>query len=167
MYRIRQLLIILIFVIITATESLAVQLNNKAPEFTLKDISGRPVSLNNYRGKIVYVNFWASWCGPCKMEFPQLQSLARKYNDSGLVILAINQDKKRSGMDEFLGKYPVSTSNMTILTDPDSSVITSYGPRAMPTSFILDKDGIVRYIHFGFGEADPPNWKKEIDTLLK
>lgn len=167
MHRIKQALIIFLFVIVAATESLAVQINSKAPEFTLPDISGRTISLNSFKGKVVYVNFWASWCGPCKMEFPQLETLAGKYADKGLIILAINQDKKRSAMQEFLGKFPNTTSNMIILTDPNSSVISSYGPRAMPTSFLLDKEGIVKYIHFGFGESDPPKWTKEIDALIK
>lgn len=167
MYRIKQALIIFLFVIVAAAEAGAVQINSKAPEFSLPDILGRQISLNSYKGKVVYVNFWASWCGPCKKEFPQLETLAGRYAEKGLIILAINQDKKRSAMEEFLGKFPNATSNMIILTDPNSSVISSYGPRAMPTSFVLDKEGVVKYIHFGFGESDPPKWTKEIDALIK
>ena len=70
-------------------------------------------------------------------------------------------------MQEFLGKFPVASSNMIILTDPNSSVITQYGPRAMPTSYVIDKEGVVRYIHFGFGESDPSKWIKEIDALIR
>jgi len=167
MYRIKHVLFIFLFVIVSATESYSVQINSKAPEFTLPDISGSQVSLNSFKGKVVYVNFWASWCGPCKKEFPQLETLAGRYADKGVIILAINQDKKRSAMEQFLGKFPITSSNMIILTDPDSSVITSYGPRAMPSSYLLDKDGIVKYIHFGFGESDPPKWTNEIDALIK
>ena len=167
MYKIRQFLIILLLVILAVTASWAVQLNNKAPEFTLNDVYGRAVSLNGLKGKVVYVNFWASWCGPCQEEFPQLENLAKKYADSGLTILAINQDKKRSNMQEFLGKFSAVPSNMIILTDPSSSVITQYGPRAMPTSYVIDKQGVVRYIHFGFGESDPSKWIKEIDALIR
>ena len=167
MNKIRQFLIIILLVTLAATESWAVQLNNKAPEFTLNDVSGRSVSLNSLKGKVVYINFWASWCGPCQKEFPQLESLAKKYADSGLTILAINQDKKRTSMQEFLGKFSVTPSNMIILTDPNSSVISQYGPRAMPTSYVIDKEGVVRYIHFGFGESDPSKWIKEIDALIK
>ncbi|MCC6542951.1 MAG: TlpA family protein disulfide reductase [Nitrospirae bacterium] len=156
-----------VIVLLIATNSWAIQVNNKAPEFNLPDIYGKTVSLNSLKGKVVYINFWASWCGPCKQEFPQLEKLAATYSGSGLFILAINQDKTRSGMVEFLDKNPISSSNMKVLTDPQFSVISSYGPRAMPTSFIIDKEGVVRYIHFGFSETDPSKWIKEIDSLIK
>ena len=160
-------LAVFIVLLFMTTTSWAVQVNNKAPEFTLSDLSGKSVALNSLEGKVVYINFWASWCGPCKKEFPQLAELAKKYSGSGLIILAINQDKKRSGMEEFLDNNPISSSNMIVLTDPDFSVISSYGPLAMPTSFILDKQGVVRYVHFGFSESDPPKWIKEIDSLIR
>lgn len=154
-------------VLLITTNSQAVQVNSKAPAFTLPALSGKSVSLNSFKDKVVYINFWASWCGPCKEEFPKLEELAARYSGSGLIILAINQDKTRSGMQEFLDRNPISGSNMIVLTDPDFSVISSYGPRAMPTSFILDKEGVVRYIHFGFSESDPPKWIKEIDSLIR
>lgn len=165
--KIKDRFIFIVVFLLIATNAWAVQVNNKAPGFTLPDLSGKAISLNSLKGKVVYINFWASWCGPCKKEFPQLEELAVKYSGDGLIILAINQDKKRSGMEEFLDKNPISSSNMMVLTDPAFSVISSYGPRAMPTSFILDKEGTVRYLHFGFSESDPPKWIKEIDSLIK
>lgn len=167
LYKIVNRFTLSVIVLLIATNSWAVQVNNKAPEFTLPDIYGKTLSLNSLKGKVVYINFWASWCGPCKQEFPQLVKLAARYSGSDLIILAINQDKNRSGMEDFLDKNPISSSNMKVLTDPETSVISSYGPRAMPTSFIIDKEGVVRYIHFGFSESDPSKWIKEIDRLIK
>lgn len=150
------------------TPAWAVRLNDKAPEFTLQDLNGKPVALSSFKGKVVYLNFWASWCGPCKKEFPELSKLAMRFQESNFVILAINQDIKRSSVDEFLDEHATLASNMIVLLDPKFSVITSYGPRSMPTSFIVDKEGMVRYVHFGFNDvSDPVKWPVEVEALLK
>jgi thiol-disulfide isomerase/thioredoxin len=144
-----------------------VGLDEKAPHFILPDLQGRPVDLRDLKGKVVYINFWASWCGPCKQEFPELIKLANKYREAGFVVLAVNQDKQRAGVDDFLDKYAPIAPNMTILLDPKMTVIASFGPRALPTSFVLDREGVVRYIHFGFKDTDPAAWAGEIEPLLK
>jgi thiol-disulfide isomerase/thioredoxin len=160
-------LVLFSFFLWVASPAWAVQVHEKAPDFTLQDLHGNTVSLLSLKGKVVYLNFWASWCGPCKKEFPELARLAGRYKDSGFIVLAVNQDKKKENVNEFLSAYSPLPSNMTILLDPKFSVITSFGPRAMPSSFILDREGVVRYVHFGFGEMDPSKWPGEVEALLK
>ncbi|MBI3584865.1 MAG: TlpA family protein disulfide reductase [Nitrospinae bacterium] len=145
----------------------AAWINDKSPYFTLQDIKGSAVSLGVLKGKVVYINFWASWCPPCKEEFPELNKLAEKYNDSDFIILAVNVDKVKSNMDDFLSKMPLPSKNMIILVDPKAAVVSSYNARAMPTSFIVDKEGVIRYMHLGFNENDPEKWVKEVESLLK
>ena len=167
MARIITILSILIISLLTIPLSFAAWLNDKAPDFTLQDIEGNKVALSDLKGKVVYINFWASWCPPCKEEFPELNILAEKYRDSDFIILAVNVDKVKSNMDDFLLKMPLPSKNMIILVDPKASVVSSFNARAMPASFILDKEGVTKYMHLGFNEKDPEKWVKEIDSLLK
>ena len=143
-------------------------INDEAPDFTLADLHGKQVSLGSLKGKVVFINFWANWCPPCKKEFPELNKLTKSYKDSDMVLLAINIDKNRANVDEFLGKLPEPPFNkMTVLLDPQYAVVSSYGARAMPTSFIIDREGTIRYVHLGFNETDPGKWVTEMDTILK
>lgn len=153
---------ILIILHLSCLHAFAFILGEKAPPFALKDMSGKDVRLDDLRGKIVFINFWASWCAPCKKELPLLDALQRA-RDKEMVILAVNIDKRRVNTDNFLKRHPLT---LKVLFDPDGNVVASYGARAMPTSFILDREGIVRYIHFGFDEKkDPLLWDREIDEL--
>ncbi|MFQ5329687.1 MAG: peroxiredoxin family protein [Thermodesulfobacteriota bacterium] len=145
----------------------AAWIGSTAPEFTLKDGGGRSVSLEQFRGRVVFINFWASWCGPCKKEFPALNAFINKYETSDAVVLAINIDKKRSHADKFLEEIPLRSPNMIVLFDPASRVVAAYKARAMPTSFVVDRDGRIRYLHFGFNKRDKAKWTSEVDSLLK
>jgi len=138
-----------------------------AAEFTLKDGGGHAVSLEQFKGRVVFINFWASWCGPCKKEFPALNAFIGRYDPSDAVVLAINIDKKRSHADRFLEDIPLLSPNMIVLFDPASRVVASYKARAMPTSFVVDRDGKIRYLHFGFNRADKAKWTSEVDNLLE
>jgi peroxiredoxin len=142
-------------------------INEKAPDFTLLDINGKTVSLKDLRGKVVFVDFWASWCGPCKKEFPELNKFLEKYKDQDIVGVAISVDKKRSHVDDFLSQMTFLSSKLFILLDTDTSVISAYRAGAMPTSFIVDKSGVIRFVHFGFNEKDPATWTEEAEKLLK
>jgi len=157
----------LLLVIMTAATSNAVMINEKAPDITLNDLNGNAVTLDSLKGKVVFVDFWASWCGPCKQEFPEINRFIAKYTDKGVVALAVNVDKQRSHVEEFLLKIPNLSENVIVVLDTDLKVASSYNARMMPTSFIIDRDGVVRYIHFGYNESDPASWANEIDGLLK
>jgi len=146
----------------------AAWINDRAPEFTLPDMTGASISLPDMKGKVVLIDFWATWCQPCKKEFPELNRLADKHKDADFVILAINLDKKKENAAEFLDRLGLTLSkNMVVLFDPGSAVVSSYAARAMPTSYILDKTGVIRNVHLGFNEADPARWVAEIEPLLK
>jgi len=148
---------------ISSTSVLACSVGDDAPGFSLKDISGKDWSLEDLKGKVVFINFWGTWCQPCKKELPALNELQRKNKE--VVIIAINIDKTRESADTFLKK--ISLDQLTILLDPGTKVVSSFGARAMPTSYILDREGKVRFIHYGFNEKkDPLLWETELKELL-
>ena len=135
-----------------------------APVFSLKDINGNTVTLDSLKGKVVFLDFWATWCGPCKEEFPELDALYKKYNKDGLEVVAVSVDKSESNVGEFLKKRPVS---FTILTNTKGDVAEAYGLPGMPTAFIIGKDGEIKHRHAGFSKAFLPVYEKEIAELLK
>lgn len=142
-------------------------INDAAPAFTLKDLDGKGQSLKEYEGQVVFVNFWASWCPPCKQEFPEINELANEYKGQGLKVFAINVDKKVDRVNAFLEKIRVKPDALSILLDPIAGVVAQYVARSMPTSFVIDQKGIIRFVHFGYSEKDPAKWRMEVDQLLK
>lgn len=112
-----------------------------APDFTLIDMQGQKVSLSQYRGKVVIINFWATWCPPCREEMPSMEKLYQDYQDKGLVMLAVNvEENGREVVADFLEKTPYSFS---ILLDEDNTVQDTYGVYRFPESYIIDRNGIV------------------------
>lgn len=124
----------------------AESVSGKAPDFKLKDREGREVSLAALRGKVVFVNFWATWCGPCREEMPWLQELARSVLPSDAVFLAISVDEDWAPIDGFLGPSP---KRYRVLLDADSSVARSFGTTQFPESFIIGRDGELIYKFVG------------------
>ena len=161
------MVIALVAVLLTVSCSQARMIDEQAPDFTLNDLNGKTVSLKDLRGKVVFVDFFASWCGPCKKEFPEINGIIGRYSESEVAFVGVNVDKKRSHLEDFLSQIPNLSKRFIVLMDTDTSVISSYNARAMPTSFIIDRKGVVRYMHFGFRESDPASWVEEIDKLLK
>lgn len=140
--------------------------NDKAPAFQLQSTAGSKVAFKGGDGHVTLVNFWASWCGPCAIEFPNLNQLAAEYKTKGVQIDAINIDKDRPSADKFLNRYAKDGVNLTVLLDPSAKVAAAYGAKAMPSSYIVDGKGVVRFTHVGFHADDPATWRKEIDSLL-
>jgi cytochrome c biogenesis protein CcmG, thiol:disulfide interchange protein DsbE len=120
-----------------------------APDFTLSTSSGT-VSLHDLRGKVVYVDFWASWCGPCRQSFPWMSTMFERYGSKDLVIVAVNLDKTREAANAFLASYP---AQFTIAFDPDGRIAEEFGVSAMPSSFIVNRTGAMVYAHEGFQES--------------
>jgi thiol-disulfide isomerase/thioredoxin len=117
------------------------------------------------RGKVVLVDFWASWCGPCKGSFPALEELHKRYAGQGLVVLGINLDETKEAMQEFLAKHPAS---FAIVRDHQQKMVKTVSISTMPTSFILDSEGKVRFIHNGFhGASTQKQYAEQIEQLLK
>lgn len=117
-----------------------------APDFRVRDLEGRIIQLSALRGRVVVVNFWATWCGPCREEFPEFEKAYREQRDQGVVILAINvgepAGKAASFQEQFGSTFP-------ILLDPDSAVLRQYGMRGIPDSVFIDREGVVRDIVYG------------------
>ena len=117
-----------------------------APAFSLPGRTGT-VSLDSLRGRVVYVDFWASWCEPCRRSFPWLNTLRERYADRGLTIVAINLDKDRRAADAFLEKFPAS---FTVAYDPAGKSAETYRVSAMPSSFLIGPTGVLLSSHAGF-----------------
>ena len=114
---------------------------NIAPDFTLTDMQGQQVSLSQFRGKVVIVNFWATWCPPCREEMPSMEKLYRDYQDKGLVMLAVNVDENgKQAVAKFLQRTPHS---FPILLDSENVAQNTYGVFRFPESFIIDRNGVV------------------------
>ncbi len=157
-----------VFLVQSRTASIAAGLiGAEAHDFTLEDTAGKTHSLGDYKGRVVFIDFWASWCPPCKKEFPEINAMLKSYENSLVTGIAVNIDKKRSHADDFLKGVGVLSKSLVVLLDPESKVIKHYNALTMPTSYILDKSGKVRFVHFGYNEKDPEKWKQEIDMLVK
>lgn len=120
---------------------------------------------DDLKGKIVLVDFWASWCAPCKKSFPALDELNRRYGTNGFVVLAINVDEQRANMEKFLKANPVG---FTVVRDAEQKLVETASVEAMPTSFLLDATGRVRFVHKGYlGDETRKEYLREIELLLK
>jgi cytochrome c biogenesis protein CcmG/thiol:disulfide interchange protein DsbE len=131
----------------------------RAPAFTLPARSGT-VALDSLRGRVVLVDFWASWCGPCRESFPWMGELQRRLGDKGLTVLAVNLDKRRDLAEEFLAKY---AAPFTVAFDAEGRTAELYGVRAMPTSLLLGRDGVVLATHAGFDARGAGDWARTIE----
>jgi len=148
---------------LAALPASAVEKGTEAPEF---DVSGQTanVKLSAYHGKLVYLDFWASWCGPCKKSFPWMNDMQKRYGAQGLQVIAVNLDAKRTDALEFLSIVPVG---FTIGFDPAGSVARSYGVKGMPSSVLIAPDGHVIGMHEGFNDSDKAELEDRIRTSLK
>jgi len=124
----------------------AVELGRYAPDFTLTDLNGETVRLSDWRGKTVLLNFWASWCAPCRQEMPLLQATYTAYADDGLVVLAVNMGEEKRRVEGFAADLAVT---FPVLADEETTVGTLYRVRGAPTTYFIDRDGVVRQRYVG------------------
>ncbi len=133
------------------------------PPIDMPDLTGENVELAALKGKVVLVDFWASWCRPCKQEMPVLEALHEKYAAQGLVIVGVNIDSSSKKMNKFLKGTPVS---FRIVHDRKLVVANRYEPETMPTSYLIGKDGTLRHVHEGFGKGDAGALEERLKALL-
>jgi cytochrome c biogenesis protein CcmG/thiol:disulfide interchange protein DsbE len=148
--------------LLCAAHAYALDKGTAAPAFDLHGLNGQ-VSLAQYQGKLVYVDFWASWCGPCRQSFPWMNEMQAKYGARGLQIVAINLDAKNDDARGFLAAVP---AQFTIAFDPTGAVPKSYGLKGMPSSYLIGKDGKLVFEHMGFNQNDKAALEKAIDEQL-
>lgn len=137
----------------------------QAPDFQLEDMDGEKYSLESYRGKVVILNFWATWCPPCRREIPSMEALHQAFRDEAFAILAINEWETEDHVFAFMGQLPVEPG-FPILLDLDSAVATSFGVKGLPTTLLLDPQGRIVYRAVGGRDFDHPEVKKTIRALL-
>ena len=143
----------------------AVDVGQRAPDFRLPQLGkDGQLGLAELRGKVVFVDFWASWCSPCREAMPQYEKLNASLAHDQFSILAVNVDEVRDDAAKFLAAHPVSYA---IVFDPAGEVPKAYGLLGMPTSYLIDRSGVVRWRGQGFKSADLDTLRKEIDKLLK
>ncbi len=135
-----------------------------APPFTLTALSGEQSGLAQYKGQVVMVNFWATWCGPCQQEMPLLDQMYKKYKPAGFTLIGVNVDKDAPAVKDLLARKPVS---FPVLLDPANSVSKAYHVDDMPSSVIIDRKGQIRYVHRGYKPGDENEYQDRIRQLIR
>jgi thiol-disulfide isomerase/thioredoxin len=154
-----------IFSAMVVLSAAAQKINGKAPEFTGASPEGKTIRLSDFAGKAVLVDFWASWCGPCRQEMPFLVEQYALNKDRGFAILAVNVDKDVKNLNKFLSGLAVKP-DFPIIHDPQSKICPVYDLEGMPTSVLVDRKGIIRFRHVGFKPETKEELIKEINALV-
>ena len=158
------MLVTLLSCLFLSSKTMAVELDHPAPDFTLKSMSGENLRLAELRGKVVLINFWASWCGPCRQEMPILDRIHQRYEPTGFSVIGINVEsdptKARKIADRAGLEFP-------LVLDQDQQVSKAYDVQAMPYTVLVDRDGKVRYIHAGYKPGDEKKYVNRLKALLR
>ncbi len=165
---VRVLLVIISLGIVLPTSAAGVTVGEAAPAVSLPNLVsdspfGSEVSLEGLRGKVVYLDFWASWCGPCRVSFPQLESIRQELGPQGFEVLAVNLDEDESDALSFLADAKVS---YPVVRDATGESPARYGLLGMPTGYLIDRHGVVRLVHQGFRKKDGERLRQAITELL-
>ena len=135
-----------------------------APNFTLKSLTGKNLKLSEMTGNVVLINFWASWCGPCREEMPLLNALHKKYQPLGFTVLGVNVEEDAKNARGFLKNFPV---DFPVLLDNKNQVSKKYNVVAMPTTVVVDRDGNMRFLHKGYKPGDEEKYHKMVKKLVR
>ena len=147
----------------TCISAQAVGVNSEAPDFTLETLAGGNLRLQEHRGEVLLINFWASWCGPCRQEMPILDRLHQRYEEAGFAVLGVNVEGKRKPAEKIAKKSKVT---FPVLIDAGQKVSEAYDLEAMPTTVVVDRNGKVRYIHRGYKPGDEAKYIDVVKQLI-
>lgn len=149
---------------VLASPALAVAPSGPAPAFELASMAGKPVNLAQYKGQVVMINFWASWCGPCRQEMPLLEQLHKKYKPMGFTMIGVNVEPDSTAAANWLKATPVT---FPILFDTNSDVSKLYAVSGMPSTVIVDRKGNLRWLHRGYKPGDENAYLDQIRALVR
>jgi peroxiredoxin len=164
MFKIKALMAAAILGFLVFPAAYADVVEGPAPDFTLKSRSGENVKLSEYRGDVVMINFWASWCAPCRQEMPLLEDMYKKYSDLGFVLLGVNVEEDSSKANDLLREVAVT---FPVLFDNTNEVTKLYKVVAMPSTILVDRDGKMRFLHRGYLPGYENEYIKQIKELIR
>jgi peroxiredoxin len=150
--------------LVIALPAVAADPTGPAPEFVLPAKGGSQVDLAKYKGQVVMLNFWASWCGPCRQEMPLLEDIYKKYNKLGFTLIGVNVEPDSKAADDWLKQTPVS---FPVIYDKDSQVSKLYDVSGMPSTVIIDRKGNIRMLHRGYKPGDENEYLDSIRGLIR
>lgn len=154
----------LALLLLLAAPAAALEAGDRAPSFTAHSLKGAgKLSLSAYRGKVVYLDFWASWCGPCVVSLPLIDELRKEFPAADFQVLAVNVDTDLEKARKFLERRPVGYPSAV---DPNGRLPERFGITTMPTSFVIDRQGVIRHVHSGFERGDIASLRKQIVKLV-
>ena len=160
----QKLALAILITIATTSLAQAASVSGPAPNFTLKSLDGKNLNLSEMRGDVVLINFWASWCGPCRLEMPLLNALHNKYAPLGFTVLGVNVEENSDDARGFLFNFPV---DFPVLLDNKNKVSKQYNVIAMPTTVVVDRDGNMRFLHQGYKSGDEREYRKMVKKLIR
>lgn len=151
--------------VLVTTEASAIEPGEKAPTFSAQKLDGKgTLGLAQYRGKVVYLDFWASWCAPCLKAVPAIETLRSEFPASKFQILAVNVDKKTKKALKFLAKHDVGYPSVS---NPKGDIPGKFDLETMPSSYLIDAKGVVRYVHKGFRDGDLDVIREHVRKIIK
>jgi len=143
---------------------MATEIGSAMPDCALISLADKQLyNLQQFKGKVIYVDFWASWCGPCAKSFPFMNELSRDLKDKGLQVIGVNLDETSADAQNFLAKYP---ANFVIAADTNEQCAKDFGVQAMPSTYIVDRNGTVRHVHLGFRLGESGELRVLVEQLL-
>jgi len=160
----RELFVTLLVAVLAAAPAFGARTGEPAPPFVLATAAGDTVDLARLRGRVVYVDFWASWCTPCRRSFPWMNELEARYRDSGLTIVAVNVDKRREDALRFLRDVP---ARFTVVFDAEGRMPAAFDVKGMPSSYLIDREGRVAAVEEGFHDDRAAALEQRIRALLE
>jgi thiol-disulfide isomerase/thioredoxin len=141
----------------------AAEVGEAAPPFSLATADGKTIALTDLRGRVIYVDFWASWCAPCRRSFPWMNQLQQRYGDRGLTIIAVNVDRRRADAEQFL---QINTARFAVVYDDRGATPQAYAVKGMPSSYLIDARGTVVDVELGFRDDRKSAIEDQIRSLL-